>query len=222
MCWHLYISHHLNTSPLQPVYVLLECSHAQHLHFLLCEEAPVAAAEVLLGESCELHAVELNDAITEVFEYTAHDTVLAAVDFDAYLCLIALVSILDSICLDFTIFQSDTLTNLIHIMRCKVLVEVYVIYLLFQELRVSQLRSQVTIVGQQEYTCCVTVETTYRIDTLRAYILYEVHHSLALLRIIAGCNIILWFVEQYVYLLLQSYFGVAATRKAPTRSLTII
>ena len=90
-------------------------------------------------------------------------------------------------------------------MRSEVLVEVYVIYLLLQELRMSQLRSQVTIVGQQEYTCCVTVETTYRIDTLRAYILHEIHHSLALLRIIAGCHVILWLVEQYIYLLLQRY-----------------
>ena len=77
-------SHHLNISPLQPVYVLLECSHAQHLHFLLCEETPVAAAEVLLGESCELHAVELNDAVAEVLEDAAYDAVLAAVDLDAY------------------------------------------------------------------------------------------------------------------------------------------
>ena len=68
--------------------LLFKSSHAQHIHFLLSEEAPVAATEVLLCESCELHAVELNDAITEVFEYTAHDTVLAAVEFDAHLALV--------------------------------------------------------------------------------------------------------------------------------------
>ena len=119
-----------------------------------------------------------------------------------------IVSISYCICLDLAIFQSDTLADLLHIVSREVLVEVYVIYLLFQELRVSQLRSQVTIVGQQEYTCCVTVETTYRIDTLRAYILYEVHHSLALLRIVAGCHVILWLVEQYIYLLLQRYYCI--------------
>ena len=116
-----------------------------------------------------------------------------------------IVSISYCICLDLAIFQSDTLADLLHIVSSEVLVEVYVIYLLLQELRVSQLRSQVTIVGQQENTCCVTVETTYWVDTLRAYILHEVHHSLALLRIIAGCHVILWLVEQYIYLLLQRY-----------------
>ena len=140
-------------------------------------------------------------------------------NLDANLCLVAIISILYSICLDFTIFQGDTLTDLIHIVSCQVLVEVNVINLLLQELRVSKLRSQVTIVGQEKYTCCITVETAYRIDTLRTNILYEVHHSLALLRIIAGCNIILWLVEQYVYLLLQSYRSVVELHLIGTKDL---
>ena len=140
-------------------------------------------------------------------------------NLDANLCLVAIISILYSICLDLTIFQGDTLTNLIHIVSCQVLIEVNVINLLLQELRVSKLRSQVTIVGQEKYTCCITVETAYRINTLRTNILYEVHHSLALLRIIAGCNIILWFVEQYVYLLLQSYRSVVELHLIGTKDL---
>ena len=94
-----------------------------------------------------------------------------------------------------------------------------VINLLLQELRMSQLRSQVTIVGQKKHTCCITVETTYRIDTLRTNVLYEVHHSLALLRIITGCNIILRLVEQYVYLLLQSYRSVVELHLIGTKDL---
>ena len=140
-------------------------------------------------------------------------------NLDANLCLVAIISILYSICLDLTIFQGDTLTDLIHIVSCQVLIEVNVINLLLQELRVSKLRSQVTIVGQEKYTCCITVETAYRIDTLRTNILYEVHHSLALLRIIAGCNIILWLVEQYVYLLLQSYRSVVELHLIGTKDL---
>ena len=140
-------------------------------------------------------------------------------NFDANLCLVAIISILYSICLDLTIFQGDTLTDLIHIVSCQVLIEMNVINLLLQELRVSKLRSQVTIVGQEKYTCCITVETAYRINTLRTNILYEVHHSLALLRIIAGCNIILWLVEQYVYLLLQSYRSVVELHLIGTKDL---
>ena len=140
-------------------------------------------------------------------------------NLDANLCLVAIISILYSICLDLTIFQGDTLTDLIHIVSCQVLIEMNVINLLLQELRVSKLRSQVTIVGQEKYTCCITVETAYRIDTLRTNILYEVHHSLALLRIIAGCNIILWLVEQYVYLLLQRYRSVVELHLIGTKDL---
>ena len=140
-------------------------------------------------------------------------------NLDANLCLVAIISILYSICLDLTIFQGDTLTDLIHIVSCQVFIEMNVINLLLQELRVSKLRSQVTIVGQEKYTCCITVETAYRINTLRTNILYEVHHSLALLRIIAGCNIILWLVEQYVYLLLQSYRSVVELHLIGTKDL---
>lgn len=38
----------------------------------------------------------------------------ATMNLDANLCLVAIISILYSICLDFTIFQGDTLTDLIH------------------------------------------------------------------------------------------------------------
>ena len=173
--------HHLNTSPLQPVYVLLECSHAQHLHFLLCEEAPVAAAEVLLGESCELHAVELNDAVAEVLEDAAYDAVLAAVDLDAYLALVCVACILDSVCMYLAVLQLDALSNLLHVVSRYVLVEVYVVYLLLQELRVCELRSEVAVVGEQEHAGCVAVEASYRVDALRAHVLHEVHHGLTLL-----------------------------------------
>ena len=54
--------------------LLLKSSHAQHVDFLLGEEAPVAAAQVLLCESGKLHAVELDHTVAEAFEDTAHDT----------------------------------------------------------------------------------------------------------------------------------------------------
>jgi len=196
---------HLNTSPLQPVYVLLECSHAQHLHFLLCEEAPVAAAEVLLGESCELYAVELNDAVAEVFEDTTHDAVLAAVNLDAYLALVCVACVLDSVCMYLAVLQLDALSNLLHVVSCYVLVEEYVVHLLLQELRVCELRSEVAVVGEQEHAGCVAVESAYGVDALRAHVLHEVHHGLTLLWVVACCHAVLWFVEQHVHLLLECY-----------------
>ena len=66
-------------------------------------------------------------------------------NLDANLCLVAIISILYSICLDLTIFQGDTLTDLIHIVSCQVLIEVNVINLLLQELRVSKSGSQALI-----------------------------------------------------------------------------
>ena len=124
-------------------------------------------------------------------------------DFDAHLCLVALVCIIYCVCLDLAIIQSDTITNLLQVVSSDVLVEMYMINLLLQELRMCQLTCQITIVGEKEDTCGVAVETAYWIDTLWAYVLDKIHHSLALLRIIAGCHVILWLVEQYIYLLLQ-------------------
>ena len=66
-----------------------------------------------------------------------------------------------------------------------------------------ELGSQVTVVGEQEHTRCVTVEAADRIDALRASILDEIHHSLALLRIIAGGNSVFRLVKQHVDLLLK-------------------
>ena len=56
--------------------------------------------------------------------------------------------------------------------------------LLLEVLRVSKLGSHITIVGEQEHTCGITVKPAYRIDALRTSVLHEIHHSLTLLRII--------------------------------------
>ena len=63
---------------------LFKSTHAEHVNFLLCKEAPVTTTEVLLGQTCKLYTVELGYTITEALEDTANDTVLAAVNLDAY------------------------------------------------------------------------------------------------------------------------------------------
>ena len=143
--------------------------------------------------------------IAKALEDTAHDTVLTRVNLNAYLLLVGWRCILDSISFDITVIEGDTVKNLTHIISCNRLVEVNMIYLLLQELRVSKLRSKVTIVSEKQYTCCVTVKTTYRIDTLWTCILNEIHNNLTLLRIVGSCNIVLWLVEEHVNLLLESY-----------------
>ena len=45
----------------------------------------ITTTEVLLGQTCKLYTVQLGYTITKALEDTANDTVLAAVNLDAYL-----------------------------------------------------------------------------------------------------------------------------------------
>ena len=125
-------------------------------------------------------------------------------NLDTYLLLVSIAGIVDSVGLDFTIVKGDTLGNLLNIVSSNGLVEIYVVDLLLQELRMSQLRSQVTIVGQKQHTSGVAVQTTNRIDALLASTLHQVHHSLTLLGIVAGGHIVLGLVQQHIDLLLHT------------------
>ena len=183
--------------------ILLVSTHAQTVYLLLGEVAPVAAANVLLSQSGKLHAVELGNLISQRLEDAANDAVLARVNLDAYLLLIGIAGILDGVSLDVTVLQRDALGNLLHIVSRNSLVQVNVIDLLLQELGVRQLRSQVAIIGKQQHTGGVAVQTTNGIDALGASILNKVHHRLTLLGIIAGGNVVLGFVQQHINLLLQ-------------------
>src|SRR5574344_878629 len=79
------------------------------------------------------------------------------------------------------------------------------INLLLQELRMSQLRSQVSIVGEEKHTSSVAVQTTYRIDALTTAVLHKLHYSLALLWVIRSGHIILRFVKNHIHLLLDAH-----------------
>ena len=183
---------------------LLIGTHTQAVNLLLGEVTPVATTQVLLGQSCKLYAVEFRHLIAKALEDTAHDAVLARVDLDTHLLLVVSIRILYVICLDLAVLQRDTVSNLLQVMGGHVLVEVYVIDLLLQELRMGQFRSHVTIVRQEQHTGGVAVKTANRIDTLWASTLHEVHHRLTLLWIVTGRYVILWFVKQHVNLLLWS------------------
>ena len=184
---------------------LFEGSHAQHIHFLLCEEAPVAAAEVLLGESCKLYAVEFHHTVAEVLEDAAHDAVLAAVNLDAYLTLVGVAGILDGVGMYFAVLKFDAVGNLLQVVCCHVLVEIDMVNLLLEELGVCELRGEVAVVGEEKHAGGVAVESAYGVDALRTYVLDEVHYGLALLWVIACGDAILRFVEQDINLLLKGY-----------------
>ena len=67
-----------------------------------------------------------------------------------------------------------------------------------------KLAGQLTIIGKQQNASSVAVQTSNWIDTLAASTLHKIHYSLAVLRIITSSNIILWLIEQDVYLLLDA------------------
>ena len=186
-----------------PIYILFEGTHAEHFHFFLGEETPVAAADILLGESGKLYAVELDHTIAEMLEDTTHDAVLAAVNLDAYLTLVGFAGIIDSIGMDFSVVEGDALSNLLEVAGSHLLVEIDMVDLLLEELGMGEFAGQVAIIGEQEHTCGVAVQTAHRIDTLGAGALHQIHHCLTLLGVVAGGNVILRFVEQHINFLLE-------------------
>ena len=86
-----------------------------------------------------------------------------------------------------------------------VLVEVHVVHLLLEELRMRQLRREVAVVGQEQHAGGVAVESSHGVYALGACVLHEVHDGLALLRVIACGDVVLGLVEQHVHFLLESH-----------------
>ena len=64
----------------------------------------------------------------------------------------------------------------------------------------SQLRSQVTVIGEQQHTRSITVQTAHRIDTLAASAFHQIHYSAACLRIIGSRHRIFRLIQQNIYL----------------------
>lgn len=112
--------------------LLFKCAHAQHLHFLLSEIAPVAATNILFSQTSKVNAVELDYMVTQTFENTTYDAVLTTVNFNANLLFIRGVSILHCVSLDFTILKRYTLSNLLNVGSSYILVGRNVIYFLFK------------------------------------------------------------------------------------------
>ena len=77
--------------------------------------------------------------------------------------------------------------------------------LLLEELGVCKTACHLTVIGKQQHTGGVAVQTAYGVYTLLAGTLYIIHNGLTLLGIINSGNAILRFVEQDVDLTLNAY-----------------
>ena len=128
---------------------LFKCAHLEHVNLVLSEETPIATLYILLGKSGKVYSVELYHLVTKVFEDTTYDTVATAMYLDTHLLLVGLVSLVDSICMYLAVLKSDALGNLADVGSCYVLVAVNVVNLLLQILGMSELGSQVAIVGEK-------------------------------------------------------------------------
>ena len=185
-------------------YELFKRSHVKHIHFLFCQEAPIAATDILLGQASKVDAIELDDLIAEVLEDATHDAIATTMNLDADLLAVSLACVIDSICMNLSVFKFDACCNLMNVSSRNVLVEPNVINLLLEELRMRQLGSQLAIIREKEHASRVSVETTYRIDAFATSALHKVHNGLAILRVVACGHIILGLVQEDINLLLYA------------------
>ena len=114
-------------------------AHAEAVDFLFGEVTPVTPAQVLLGESGKLDAVELDNLVAQGLKDASHNTVLARMNLDAHLLLVNGIGILHVVGLYFTILEHDALRNLLQVMSRHVLIKIYMIDLLLQIFRMCQL-----------------------------------------------------------------------------------
>ena len=119
-----------------------------------------------------------------MLEDTAHDAVLARVNLNAYLVLVLLVGVLDSIGMYLAIFQLNAFSDLLNVVLSDGLVKIDMINFLLEELRMSQLAGQVAVVGEQQNSGSVAIQAPYGIDALGASVLDEIHIIVFLCRLI--------------------------------------
>ena len=101
------------------------------------------------------------------------------------------------------ILQHDAVGNLAKVGSGDVLVAEHMVYLFLEVLGMCQFGSQVAIVGEQEHTGGIAVQTANGIDALAAGVLHQFHHGLAVLGVIACGNVVLGLVQEHIHLLLH-------------------
>ena len=175
----------------------------QHSYLFGVEEAVFAASHVLLGQTGEGNAVEGYDFVAHFLKHTAHYAVLTRVDLQTDMLAILLRE-LQCIGDDTLVVKNHSGTKDSFIYLLQVAIQRSGVDLFLIEFGVRQFGSQVTIVGQQEHTCCVAVEATYRIDTLGTSVANDINYRVALLRIVGCSNGIFRLIEQDIHLMLAA------------------
>ena len=86
----------------------------------------------------------------------------------------------------------------------------YFINFSYFKARVGKVLGQFTIIGEQQYTGGITVETAYRENAFICCIFYDIQHGFAAFIIICRGNKILRLIQQYVDHLLAglSFFTI--------------
>ena len=147
----------------------------------------MSARQVLFGESCEHDAVEFYHFVAEAFEDTADDMVTSRVYLDADFAHGRVVGdVVDFVDGDRAVFEHETFLNLREVGGCQRLVERDVVEFLHLVARVGECFSQFAVVGEQQQSDGVTVEAADGVDTFLACAFDEVHHGVALVRVVAG------------------------------------
>ena len=126
-------------------------------------------------------------------------------NLNTYLLLVDRIGILYIISLNLAIVKHNTFGNLLKVVSRHIAIEIDMIDLLLQELRMSQFRSQVAVIGKKKHTRRVAVKPADRIDAFWTGILHKIHHGLTLLRIITRRHVVLGLVKQHVDFLLKTY-----------------
>lgn len=184
----------------------LKRTHLEVVDLFLGKVAPTTAGEILLGETCKVNSVEFGDVITKMLEYTAHDAVATRVDLDTGLIAVGLGGIGDGIGMDMSILKLYTVGYALHVLLGYVFVGPHVVDLLLDKLGVGEFGCKVTIVGEQEHTGGVAVQTADGVYALLARTLDEIHHSEASVGVVACGDAVLGLVEKYVAFLLERHY----------------
>ena len=143
--------------------------------------------------------------IAECLKDAAHDAVAARVDLDTGLLAVGGGDVAHSIGVDGTVVELNAVGDVLHVLLADGLVGPHLIDFLLYILRMGQLGCQVTVVGEQQHTGGVAVQSSHGVDALLAGTLHEVHDGLAAVGIVAGGDAVLGFVQQDVALLLGGY-----------------
>ena len=179
----------------------------QPLDLLARQEPPGSAFEVLLRQTRVVDTVEFRDRVTQELENAAHDAVAARMNLDAYLLLV-LLDIGDLVGENLAVFERDALGDTVHVSARQRLVERHLIDLLLPVRGVRELLREVAVVGEQQQSEAVFVQTPHGIDALRAGALHQLHHRLSGMGIVERGDITLGLVQHQVDFLFALHAAV--------------